>query len=175
MPQLTLNNLTRFETDESVIENLQRKGWTLIVPPVSPVVPEYDWNTQKLIQDNETNEYSVVDLSPEELQERVDLQAQMDAQILESKQIQAIHDQISAGYTVDPEGFILGLAESDRNAFTQMLTLTQEALDLGLITNDTPQTIADKSGQKHQITTLRFRQIMVAYGFYYKSLWDQLS
>ena len=172
MPQLTLNNLTRFETDESVIENLQRKGWTLIVPPV---VPEYDWNTQKLIQDNETKEYSVVDLSPEELQERVDLQAQMDAQILESQQRQAIYDQIDAGYLVEPEGFTLGLTESDRNAFTQMLTLTKEALELGLITNDTPQTIADKSGQKHQITTLRFRQIMVAYGFYYKSLWDQLS
>ena len=172
MPQLTLNNLTRFETDESVIENLQRKGWTLIVPPV---VPEYDWNTQKLIQDNETKEYSVVDLSPEELQERVDLQAQMDAQILESQQIQAIHDQISAGYTVDPEGFILGLAESDRNAFTQMLTLTQEALSLGMVNNDTDQVIADKSGGKHTITTLRFRQIMVAYGFYYKTLWDQLS
>ena len=174
MPQLTLNNLTRFETDESVIANLQRKGWTLIVPPVSPVVPEYDWNTQKLIQDNETKEYSVVDLSPEELQEQADAQTLMDDQILESQQRQAIYDQIDAGYLVEPEGFTLGLTESDRNAFTQMLTLTKEALDLGLITNDTPQTIADKNSVKHSITTLRFRQIMVAYGLYYKMLWDQL-
>jgi hypothetical protein len=123
----------------------------------------------------ETKEYSVVDLSPEELQERVDLQAQMDAQILESQQIQAIHDQISAGYTVDPEGFILGLAESDRNAFTQMLTLTQEALSLGMVDNDTNQTIADKSGVKHSITTLRFRQIMIGYGMYFKGLWDSIN
>lgn len=175
MPQLTLNNQTRFETDESVIENLQRKGWTLIIPPVSPVIPEYDWNTQKLIQDNETKEYSVVDLSPEELQERADAQALMDAQILASQQIQAIHDQISAGYTVEPEGFILGLTESDRNAFTQMLALTKEALDLGLITNDTPQIIADINGETHTVLTLRFRQIMVQYGFYYKGLWDALN
>lgn len=172
MIQLTFNDLTRYETDESVIENLQRKGWTLIIPPV---VPEYDWNTQKLIQDNETKEYSVVDLSPEELQERADAQALMDAQVLASQQIQAIRDQINAGYTVDPEGFILGLSDADRGAFTQMLALIKEALDLGLISNDTMQTIADKSGQKHQITTLRFRQIMVAYGFYYKTLWDQMT
>lgn len=172
MPQLTLNNLTRFETDESVIENLQRKGWILIIPPV---VPEYDWNTQKLIQDSETKEYSIVDLSSEEIQERVDAQALMDAQILTSQQIQAIHDQISAGYTVEPENFTLGLSDADRGAFTQMLALTKEALDLEIITNDTPQTISDKGGQKHTISTLRFRQIMVQYGMYYKGLWDQLS
>lgn len=171
MIQLTFNDLTRYETDESVIENLQRKGWTLIIPPV---VPEYDWNTQKLIQDNETKEYSVVDLSSEELQERADAQALMDAQILASQQIQAIHDQIATGYTVEPENFVLGLSDADRGAFTQMLALTKEALDLGLMTNDTVQTIADKSGQKHQLTTLRFRQIMVAYGMFYKGLWDQL-
>jgi hypothetical protein len=82
---------------------------------------------------------------------------------------------VSKGYQVEPEGFVLGLAESDRNAFTQMLTLVQEALSLGLISNDTSQVIADKSGAKHSITTLRFRQIMLGYGMYYKSLWDQLS
>lgn len=169
--KLTFNNLTRTETNQLVIDNLQRKGWTVVV---SPTIPEYDLDTQKLIKDNLTNEYSVVDLSPEELQEQADAQTLMDDQILESQQRQAIYDQIDAGYLVEPEGFTLGLTESDRNAFTQMLTLTKEALELGLITNDTPQTIADKSGQKHQITTLRFRQIMVAYGFYYKSLWDQL-
>lgn len=172
MSKLSFNNQTRIETDQSIIDNLQRKGWTLIIPPV---VPECDWNTQKLIQDSETNEYSVVELSAEELQERADAQALMNAQILASQQIQAIHDQISAGYTVEPEGFILGLSDADRNAFAQMLALTKEALDLSLITNDTPQTIVDKGGQKHQITILRFRQIMVAYGFYYKTLWDQLS
>jgi hypothetical protein len=172
MPQLTFNNQTRTETDQSVIDNLQRKGWTLIIPPV---VPEYDWNTQKLIRDNETKQYSVVDLTPEELQERADAQAQMEAQALLSQQIQAINSQINEGYTVNPEGFVLGLAESDRNAFTQMLTLVQEALSLGLISNDTNQVIADKSGAKHSITTLRFRQIMLGYGMYYKGLWDQLS
>lgn len=79
----------------------------------------------------------------------------------------------SPSFLVQPEGFFLGLEDNDRAAFSQMLSLVKEALDLGLITNETPQIIADKNGQKHQISTLRFRQIMVQYGFYYKSLWDQ--
>jgi hypothetical protein len=172
MMKLTFNNLTRTETNQLVIGNLQRKGWTVVV---SPTIPEYDLDTQKLIEDNLTKEYSVVDLSPEELQEQADAQALIDAQILESQQRQAIYDQIDAGYLVEPEGFTLGLTESDRNAFTQMLTLTQEALSLGMVDNDTNQTIADKSGVKHSITTLRFRQIMIGYGMYFKGLWDSIN
>jgi hypothetical protein len=172
MPQLIFNNQTRTETDQSVIDNLQRKGWSLIIPPI---IPEYNPETEKLIYNNETKQYSVADLSPEELQERENMQTQMEAQALLSQQIQAINSQINEGYAVNPEGFVLGLAESDRNAFTQMLTLVQEALSLGLISNDTSQVIADKSGAKHSITTLRFRQIMLGYGMYYKGLWDQLS
>lgn len=88
---------------------------------------------------------------------------------------QTIQDKISEGYLVQPENFILALKDSDRSSFSQMLSLIKEALDLGLITNETPQTIADKNGQKHEISTLRFREIMVQYGFYYKSLWDQMT
>lgn len=82
---------------------------------------------------------------------------------------------IDQGFYVQPEEFYLAMGDNDRAMFSQMLSLVKEALELGLITNDTIQTIADKDGQKHQLTTLRFRQIMVAYGFYYKTLWDQLS
>lgn len=79
---------------------------------------------------------------------------------------------LEAGYTVQPEGFTLAMADSDRAQFTQLLTLIQEALSLGLITNDTPQTIADKAREKHTITTLRLRQILVGYGLHYKTIWD---
>lgn len=78
-------------------------------------------------------------------------------------------------FDVQPENIKLGLNESDRVAFTQMLVLVKEALDLNLIDNNTIQTIADIDGVKHSVTTLRFRQIMVEYGFYYKNLWDQLN
>jgi len=79
------------------------------------------------------------------------------------------------GFLVAPENIILGLKETDRMVFSQMLTLVKEALDLGLITNETLQTISDINGQKIQLTTLRFRQVMVTYGFYFKGLWDKLN
>ena len=81
---------------------------------------------------------------------------------------------LQSGYTVQPEGFTLKLDEKDRQAFTSMLLLVKEGLDLSLIDNNTIQTITDNSGITQSITTLRFRQIMVGYGMYYKSLWDNL-
>jgi hypothetical protein len=88
---------------------------------------------------------------------------------------QLFNKKVAEGFLVEPENFTIGLDENDRAAFSQMLSLVKEALDLGLITNETPQTISDKSGQKHQLATLRFRQVMVAYGFYFKGLWDELD
>jgi hypothetical protein len=75
-------------------------------------------------------------------------------------------------YAVEPEGFSLKLADFDRAMFNQMLTLIREGLDLGLMTNEDLVKIADVNGDLHEITVLRFRQIMVGYGFYYKALWD---
>lgn len=86
-----------------------------------------------------------------------------------------LNKAIDGGFKVEPENFILALCDNDRLMFTQMLSLVKEALDLGLITNETSQTISDKFGQKHELTTLRFRQIMVQYGMYYRGLWDQLT
>lgn len=85
------------------------------------------------------------------------------------------NNPIKNGYVVNPEGFILGLEDEDRILFNQMISLIREALDLGLITNDTPQIITDINGKDISLTTLRFRQIMVGYGMYYKSLWDQMA
>lgn len=82
------------------------------------------------------------------------------------------HQAVTAGCLVQPEGFILALGDEHRAQFGQMLALVKEALDLGMITNDTPQSIADQSGAMHELTTLRFRQVMVIYGMHYKGLWD---
>lgn len=75
-------------------------------------------------------------------------------------------------YAVDPEGFSLKLADFDRSMFNQMLTLVREGLDLGLMANEDLVKIADVNGDLHEISVLRFRQIMVGYGSYYKALWD---
>ena len=80
---------------------------------------------------------------------------------------------ISSGYTVQPENIVLGLQDSDRNAFTQLLVLINQAQQLSMIDDNTPQIISDINNIKHTISTLRFKQIMVEYGFYYKQIWDQ--
>ena len=147
---LTNNSQLRTETDESVISNLLRKGWTEIF------APSYDPQTQQIEFDSQTSQFVVVDIPEDSIKQ------------------QNFTNAVSQGFLVQPENFILGLQESDRSSFSQMLSLVKEALDLNIINNDTIQIIADINAVKHSVTTLRFRQIMVEYGFYYKNLWDQL-
>lgn len=163
MTTLKYNESIVKESNSSVIENLLRKGWSIVENLQDTEPPEYDAATQKLIFHKETSEYEVVDLTQEEL-----------AAIAKQKKLTIFYEKLNDGFLVEPEDFVLGLQEPDRSAFSQMLALVKEALDLGLISNDTPQTIKDINGQPQQLSTLRFRQIMVAYGFYYKQLWDQL-
>lgn len=174
--KLTYNNLTRTETDQSIIDNLVRKGWSILAELESAApCPTYDSDTERVEYSGETNSWTIIQLSDEEKAQIQQNKADMEAAKADAAARQQILDTIAAGYAVDPEGFVLGLTDSDRNAFTQMLALVKEALDLNLINNDTIQTIADINGVKHSMTTLRFRQIMVEYGFYYKNLWDQYS
>jgi hypothetical protein len=176
MTKLTYSGEIREESDESVIQTLVRKGWAIIPEPEPmPEYPVFDRATHKATYNAATNSYTTVELTTEEIQTQMEAEANMQAAMQSAASRQLIVDQINAGYDVQPENFILDLSESDRTAFTQMLLLVREALDLGLIIDDYPQIIADKSGDKHTITTDRFRQIMVSYGLYYKNLWDQLN
>jgi len=132
-------NSYRNENDQSVIDTLLRKGWTIIPePPPSPPPPPYSPSPEEIRWD----EYS---------------------------------QAVEQGFLVQPENFKLRLWDEDRAVFSQMLALVKEALDLGMIDNSTLQKIKDFNGQIVIVSTLRFREIMVAYGFYYKTLWDQLN
>lgn len=131
-----------------------------VLPIVEDQQPTYDPATQKLVhgqlsvhREEVRQTWSVVSLSSQELHANA----------------------VTAGYPVSPEGFTLRLEEADRALFAQMLALVKEALSLGMITDETPQLIADHAGTRHEVTTLRFRQIMVGYGFHYKTLWDTLT
>lgn len=176
MTKLTYSGEIREESDESVIQTLVRKGWTIIPEPAPmPEYPVFDRTTHKATYNADTNSYTITELTAEEIQSQLDIESNMQAAMQSSATRQLIADQINAGYDVQPEDFILGLSEYDRTAFTQMLLLVREALDLGLISNSDSQIISDKTGEKHSLTTERFRQIMVSYGLFYKSLWDQLN
>ena len=139
---------TEFIKSKEIIDHINKK---LINSWETKDLPTYNPETQKLFYDTNLREYIVIEKSNQD----------------------NLREKIEEGFTVNPENITLAISESDRSAFSQMLTLVQEAISLGMITNDTPQTIADKSGTLHTVSTLRFRQIMVMYGMYYKQLWDQ--
>ena len=151
MKYLSQFGVLREESNQTIIDNLIRKGWKEIFPP------SFDPSSQKLDFNSLEEKFIVSNISDYEKKE-------MDK-----------NAAIKAGFLVSPENFYLALKDNDRVLFSQMLSLVKEALDLGYITNDTPQSIKDINGETRVISTLRFRQIMVPYGFYYKTLWDSYS
>lgn len=79
---------------------------------------------------------------------------------------------IANGFSVQPEGFVLALTDAGRNQFTGQFVMTTAALQGGLIQNSTLVTIADKDGNPHEVTAGRLLEILLAYGFHYKTIWD---
>lgn len=84
----------------------------------------------------------------------------------------ALEAELQRGHRVEPEGFTLSFSPETRASLAQMLALLQEGRSLGMIKDDSLQTISDVDGQVHTLSTLRLRRIMVGYGMRYKELWD---
>lgn len=132
-------------------------GWRwLPVNSVNP--PEFNSDTHKLFLD-----YSCIENVVNETWGLISLTS---GEIYSKK--------ISNGFFVGPEGFTLRLEKEDRDAFTSMVVLIQLGLSLGLISNSTEQTIKDANEEYQTVTTARFIEIMLQYGSYYKSLWDNI-
>lgn len=153
--KLIFKNITRIETNPNVINELIRKGWTEIIENINEP-PEYDQLTERLQYNAADGTYEIVPLNQQEIKYNL------------------FYKKIDEGFLVEPENFVLGLHDEDRSAFSQMMVLLREALEMGLISLTTPQIIKDKSGTFHTITTERFQQIIISYGFYYKTIWEQL-
>jgi hypothetical protein len=77
--------------------------------------------------------------------------------------------RIRQGITIG--GVTLRAADSDRTAFTQLLTMLNEAERLDMLPPTT--TIADKSGVPHELPTAQVRAILVQYGGVYQTIWLQ--
>lgn len=120
-----------------------------------------------LVANIANREQSVSELTPQQLEDML-LNSPPNA----ADQFRA---SVAAGFVVQPEGITLALGDRDRGQFTQMLALIDQGLGLGQLTDTSPQKIADVNDVLHDVTTLRFRQIMLAYGAHYKGLWDALK
>jgi hypothetical protein len=75
--------------------------------------------------------------------------------------------RIRQGITIG--GITLRAADIDRTAFTQLLTMLNEAERLGMLPPTT--TIADKDGVPHELPTAQVRAMLVQYGGIYQTLW----
>lgn len=75
-------------------------------------------------------------------------------------------EAVAAGYDTGL-GYTIGITDADRSQFTQLLVIFQTAS----APDDTDVSIADITGQLHQVTLADFRTLMVAAGLYYQTLW----
>ena len=75
--------------------------------------------------------------------------------------------RVRRGITVS--GVTLRADDADRTAFTQLLTLLNEAERLGLLPATT--TIADRDGLPHELPTAQVRAMLVEYGAAWQALW----
>lgn len=88
---------------------------------------------------------------------------------------QAFQAAKDAGFTLQPEGWVLGLQDTDRNQFTQLLVMHDNGETLGAVNDDSEYVIHDKFGTPHTVTGLRYRQIIAQYGQAFYTLWAQYA
>lgn len=81
--------------------------------------------------------------------------------------------KIDNGFLVSGTTCSLALYEEDRAIFSTMLTLVNEALEIGQMTTESQVSIKCLDGNILYMSAIEFKTLMMQYGFYYKSLWDQ--
>jgi hypothetical protein len=138
-----------------------RKGWRLIEEDK----PVFNSATHILVLD------SIEILSDKVIEHYI---AQASAVAVQKEAHRVFNEKIILGY-VTGLGFNLGVQESDRSQFTQMLVLINSAQMAGFIDDSSIQTIADIDGELHDITTGQFKEIILGYGIYCKDLWDEMK
>ena len=77
--------------------------------------------------------------------------------------------RIRQGITIG--GVTLRATATDRTAFTQLLTMLNEAERVEMLPPTT--TITDKDGVPHELPTAQVRALLVQYGGAYQALWLQ--
>ena len=98
-----------------------------------------------------------------------------DIQAIDDSSLEVFEQKISAGYPVPNSPYHLALNDGDRAQFSSMTILIRELLDKGYISNSTIQSIKDKDDNIITMTTEQYRDLMIGYGMYYKSIWDSCA
>jgi hypothetical protein len=82
-------------------------------------------------------------------------------------------EKVEIGYNIPNTPYFLGLEDVDRAQFSSMLNLLREAQELGYITTESIQYIRDKNNNDIPMTVGNFKALMVGYGMYFKTIWDE--
>ncbi len=76
------------------------------------------------------------------------------------------------GWTDPTTGIKLRTTVDSRDAFAGFITMLQEGIDLGAITNASPTSIWDYNDTERQMTVLEARQLLFRYGIAWKTAFD---
>jgi hypothetical protein len=138
-----------------------------------PPNPSYDVTTQKLDFSSFyadlpsllwTRNKTIVDKTPEEIAEYEEEQQRLQKEL-------EFETAVNAGYAVPNSSLILGINDSDRILWNQLLTLLNQQLESGQITTSTNITISDINDVQHQVTVAEAKDAIGGLGMYYYGLW----
>jgi hypothetical protein len=82
---------------------------------------------------------------------------------------------IESGYLDETTGVKLKTTKHAQEMFTALVTMLQEGISLGLITNDTLQVIWDFNNEPVTLTVLQIRQLLFRYGMHCKTFFDDYA
>lgn len=140
-----------------------------------PPYPTFDPATQKIEYSNYyanlngflwTRDANIVQKTQAEIEEYQKEQ-------LQKQKEETFQNQIKAGYTIPGTQICLGIADKDRAAWNQLLTLINELLSLGQMQPTTDVTLTDKDGLPHVFQASQVKEILAGLGMHYYTIWTQ--
>lgn len=99
----------------------------------------------------------------------------LNAEDVYQAQIASYADSMTGGYEDADTGIKLKTTQAAQDKFTSLITMLQEGLALGVITNDSNQVIWNYDNQPITLTVLQIRQLLFRYGIYCKTFFDEYA
>lgn len=90
-------------------------------------------------------------------------------------QLASYQSALDNGFTDPVLGVKLKTTKHAQEMFTALITMLQEGISLGLITNDTLQVIWDYNDQPQELSVLQIRQMLFRYGMHCKTFFDSYA
>lgn len=139
------------------------------------IIPSFNSATQKIetsayFADLIENKWKRTHLVVDKTQEELDAEQAQNTEMSKEQQYVTL---LNAGYEIPNTNIRLAIADKDRVAWNQLLTLLNEMIELNMVALDTPINIVDKDGVAHTFPIATVKAILAGLGYYYYSIWLQ--